>query len=165
MRVLLFAFALILPGFAAAQSGEFPLYAEIVEGGLGAPVPSVNIVLVQNGVELAADTTDAAGFAEFPAGETGEHSVVLQDPAPVEALLLVIAGRQEWSAEVGPELDANLVEIAAEAGEIVQLWLIAFDENYQPAEPGEPADPAPPPAENTHNEADAAAEAGGDAQP
>lgn len=160
MRVLLSAFALSLPltlpaGFAAAQSEEFPLYAAVVEGGAGAPVPSVNVVLVQDGVELAADTTDAAGFAEFPAGAAGEHSVVLQDPAPVDALLLVIAGRQEWSAEVGPGRGAGLVEFPAEAGELVQLWLIAFDDNYEPARPGEPAERAPPPLEHTHHDAGA----------
>lgn len=157
MRTLVFALALALPGAAAAQSEEFPLFTGIVEGGMGAPVPSVNLVLVQGGMELAADTTDAAGFAEFPAGEAGEHSVVLQDPAPVDAMLLVIAGRKEWSAEIGPGFEVDRVEVAAEAGETVQAWLIAYDEDYQPAKPGEPVDRAAPPIEETHNAADAEA--------
>lgn len=161
MRVLPFALALLLPmtlpaGFAAAQSEEFPLYAAVVEGGFGAPIPAINLALVQNGAELAADTTDATGFAEFPAGETGEHSIILQDPAPVDALLLVVAARQEWSAELGPGRgDGPVIEFPAEAGELVQLWLVALDENYRPAEPGEPVDRAPPPLEHTHGDADA----------
>lgn len=158
MRMLLFAFALALPptlpaGFAAAQSEEFPQYAAIVEGGFGAPIPAINMALVRDGVEVAADTTDATGFAELPAAEMGEYSILLQDPVPADALILVIAARQEWSAELGPGRgDGPAIQFPAEQGDLVQLWLVAMDENYAPAEPGEPVDRAPPPLEHTHGD-------------
>lgn len=155
MRMLLVACALALPaGLTAAQSEGFPLRAELIEGDAGVPVPAINVVIVQDGAELSADTTDAAGFAEFPAGEAGEHTVNLQDPAPVDAVLLVVAARQEWSSEVKAGDEGPAILFPAEAGEMVQLWLVTRDQDYVPAEPGEPVEALPPPVENTHAEAD-----------
>lgn len=154
LPLLICALTLAAAGFAAAQSEEFPLYAAVAAGQAGPPVPAINLALVRGDVEVAADTTDATGFAELPAGAVGEYGVALQDPVPVEAFLLVIASGREWSAQLGPGRGPRpAVEFPAAEGELVQVWLVALDQDYVPGEEGEPVDRAPPPVEDTHNSA------------
>lgn len=102
------------------------------------PMPDINLALVYDGREVAADTTDEMGFAEFPAAGLGDHGVTLQEPVPVNAALSVLVGEEEFSVLLSKGLGPQpAIEIPVEhVDDIVMVRLEAMDPDWRPVEQG-----------------------------